>query len=433
MTETFAPLLLGNGLLRIAASAGGVLIGVYLAWLSGQGMHVGAGTAGTLGAVAFGAELLFSLPLGFLSDVVPRRWMLVAGAGLGAVAVQLFALTRHVPVFYLSRALEGVGVAAVTPSLLAMLADNTEHAPERRTRAMSFFEISLLAGLALGGLAATQLWSLLGRGAFSAVGAVYILAGILFGLYAAAGTSEWQRAVPASAAPRAAAIKGLRRLLRDPGVRRLAPVWLCVNAVIGLWLGPTLPFLLTQRSSASSHPRMHPVALQFVNTQYLDGIFAGDPTRIGWLLLGYALLFGAGVAAWSFVLPRMDVRRAMRICLLAMLAVCGGFLLVNHSAGWPPAWRWVAGTATALLILVESGFTPAALSWLAASLGSGGGKGAVMGLYSLLLSLGAVLGSVLAGLLGGVLGFDGLLLGTAAMAVLGVALLGRLWPNRRTA
>jgi hypothetical protein len=44
--------LFGNALLRIAGSASGVLVGLYLAELSNRGMKSGAALAGTLGAMA---------------------------------------------------------------------------------------------------------------------------------------------------------------------------------------------------------------------------------------------------------------------------------------------------------------------------------------------------------------------------------------------
>jgi MFS family permease len=76
-----------------------------------------------------------------------------------------------------------------------------------------------------------------------------------------------------------------------------------------------------------------------------------------------------------------------------------------------------------LLIMVESGFTPAALAWLAQSRGSGTGKGAAMGIYSVLLSVGAIVGSLMAGALGKLLSVDGLLLGTVGLAVCALLLL----------
>lgn len=110
--------ILAHGILRIASSASGVLIGIYLASLTGKDLRVDAILLGTLGAVSFAAELVASIPFGLASDAVSPRWLMIAGALTGALAVQLFALSSHVSVFFLSRTLEGIGVAAVTPPCL---------------------------------------------------------------------------------------------------------------------------------------------------------------------------------------------------------------------------------------------------------------------------------------------------------------------------
>ena len=384
-TERLALTIFAHGILRIASSASGVLIGIYLAKLSGHGLRVDAGLLGALGAVSFAAELVASIPMGIVSDAVSPRWLMVIGAIVGAIAVQLFALSTHIQIFFLSRMLEGIGVAAVTPPLLAYLAEATTQEADLRARVMSFFELSLLAGLALGGLMASAFWSRFRIHAFGLVALAYLLCAVLLFFGAKGSKSHGSQA----------ALRGLLRAVKNPSVRSLAPVWLCVNAVVGLWLGPTLPFLLTQKSNGS---------------QYLDGIFANDPTHVGWLLLGYAIVFGIGVFGWSFVLPRVRIRSAMRLSLLVMLPVCLGLFAINHSGHAAPSLRWSITAVTALLVMVESGFTPAALAWLAQSLGSGTGKGAAMGIYSVLLSLGAIGGSLLAGGLGKPFRFDGLLL-----------------------
>lgn len=407
--SSLAGTLTANGLLRVAGSASGILVGLYLVSL--QRFHpvsaaAGAGTAGTLGAVAFTAELLFSIPLGMLADAWRPRWVMVAGALLGAAAVQLFGLTHVTSILYLSRVLEGISVAAITPPLLAWLAERTSGNLRARARAMSFFELSLFCGLALGGVAATQLWSHFRSAAFSLVAAGYLLAAMLLALFAGESGSS----------PRRKALEGLRLALKDEHVRRLAPVWLCVNAVSGLWLGPTLAFLMTTPSSAQ-------------RPQFFDGLYAADPRRFGWVLLGYAVLFATGVSGWSLALPRVGIHRAMLASLATMLPVCLGFYLVNHAGGAGSPYRWSIGIATACLILVESGFTPAALSWLAGSLHGGLGKGSAMGIYSVLLSVGAIAGSLLAGWLGKLLRFDGLLLGTVLLAVAGLALMRRIPRN----
>jgi MFS family permease len=395
--------LLGNALMRIASGASGVLVGLYLADLANHGGRVDAALVGTLGAASFGAELLAAVPMGMLSDAIAPRALMTGGALLGAVATQMFGMTGWVSIFFLSRAIEGLGAAASAPPLLAHITDVTEQDPSWRARAMSYFELSLLAGLALGGLAGAQLWRAFHTSAFASVACIYLLcAGLLY--FGAAGSRGHGGNE---------ALKGFWRALRDPSLRHLAPVWLCVNAIVGLWLGPTLTFLLTQKIRSG---------------QFLAGIFADQPERVGWLLLGYSLVFGAGVTAWSFVLPRMPMIRALRIALVAMFAVCAGLFLLNHSGAENYGLRWLIGIATALCVMVESGFTPAALSLLAGAVGAQAGRGAAMGIYSVLLSIGAIGGSLLAGALGDRFAVDGLIYGTLGMAVVAMALLSRLKP-----
>ncbi len=381
-----------HALLRIASGTSGILIGLYLASLNNHGAHLSAGLVGTLSAVSFAAELFASIPMGLASDAMQPRWLMTGGAVVGAIAVFLFAVSGSTSIFFLSRLLEGIGVAAIVPALLAYLTDATEGRPTLRVRAMSYFELTLLAGLALGGIVAAQLFRGLHAGAFAAVALAYLAcAAILFN--AVSGRLVRHQLSP---------LEDLKQVLRLPALRHLAPVWLCVNSVVGLWLGPTLPFLLTERSNSS---------------QYLAGIYASNPASVGWLLFGYSIVFGTGVTAWSFILPHIRLQNAMRVTLGAMLPVCAGLLLLNHSGTQPIAVRWTIGGSTALLIMVESGFTPAALAWLAGTLPIQSGRGAAMGIYSVLLSVGAIVGSLLAGLLGERYSIDGLLYGTILMAV----------------
>jgi hypothetical protein len=76
--------------------------------------------------------------------------------------------------------------------------------------------------------------------------------------------------------------------------------------------------------------------------------------------------------------------------------------------------------------MIESGFTPAALSLLAGAVGARAGRGAAMGIYSVLLSMGAISGSLIAAALGHRFALDGLIYGTLAMALIAMALVGRL-------
>ena len=393
--------LLGNAFMRIAGGASGVLVGLYLADLANRGRQVDAALVGTLGAVSFGAELLSALPMGMLSDAIAPRALMTGGALLGAVATQMFGMTGWVSIFFVSRTIEGFAASAGVPPLLAHITDVTDGDSALRARAMSYFELSLLAGLALGGLIGAQLWHVFHTSAFATLASVYLMcAGLLY--YGAAGSKSH---------PGREALEGFWRALRQPSLRHLAPAWLCVNAIIGLWLGPTVTFLLTQKVRSG---------------QFLAGIFADQLERVGWLYFGFCLVFGAGVSAWSIVLPRMPILRALRIALVAMCGVCLGLLLLNYAGDRSYGIRWAIGIATAICVMVESGFTPAALSLLAGAVGAHTGRGAAMGIYSALLSIGAIGGSLLAAVLGSRFSMDGLIYGTLAMAVVAMALLGRL-------
>jgi MFS family permease len=396
--------IVGNAVMRISSGASGILVGLYLANLANHGSRVNAALVGTLGAVSFGAELIGALPMGMASDAVAPRALMTGGTILGAFATQLFGITARPGIFFLSRGIEGTGAAATTPSLLAHLTDETDGNHALRARVMSYFELSLLAGLALGGLTAAQLWKFLGRHAFTAVAVLYIFSAVLLFFGSAGSRSHSSKEV----------IVGLRRALRDRALRRLAPVWLCVNTIVGLWLGPTFIFLLTHRSQTH---------------QFLDGMLAGHPERVGWVLLGYAIVFGLGVSAWSVALPRMSGARALRIALVAMLIVCIGLFLLNHSGQESSSFRWALVAFSIVCVMVESGFTPAALSLLAGAIGAQAGRGAAMGIYSVLLSVGAIAGSFLAAAMGQAYAVDGLIYSTFAMAIVGLAFVRWIEPG----
>lgn len=400
--------LLGNALLRVAGGAGGILVGLYLADLANRGSKVDAAIVGTLGAISFLAELIGALPMGMLSDAFAPRWLMVAGALLGAVATQLFGMSGMVSIFFVARALEGLAAAAGAPSILAHITDVTDGDDSLRGKAMSYFELSLLAGLGLGGWLGSKLWATLNTNAFAAIAVVYVLCAVLL----------WFGAVGSKKHGAEHAISGLTKALREPSLQRLAPAWLCMNTIVGLWLGSTLPFLMTLNERRG---------------QYLTGLLADSPDDFGLILLGYVVVFATGVTTWSFFIGRFSRQKVLRIALVAMLFVCAGLYVYNHSQNWSPLARWLWLGATALCVMVESGFTPAALALLADVVGAQGGRGAAMGIYSVLLSIGALAGSFLAGVLGDKFAVDGLIYGTLAMAL--IAMIAVQWlkvPGKET-
>ncbi|RMG97675.1 MAG: MFS transporter [Chloroflexi bacterium] len=386
--------LLANALLRIANAAGGALVGFYLAWLAVHGRAVDAALLGALGVVANGFELVAAVPFGALTDRLSPRFLLVGAALLGGVATQLFGMTGLVLVFFFSRALEGVAAAAVGPALLAHLADATHADVAARGRVMSYFELTVLAGLALGTLVAGMGWAAVQTLAFSVVAVVYVLAGGLFYWGTAVSFSHTPPHVPGL-------FEGIKQAISRSILRRLAVPWLAANAVAGLWF-THIVFQLTG-------PR--------ISGQYLVGRFTAR--EVGWLSLAYAVLFGAGVVIWGVVLAHISRVRAMRIAFLGMWGTNLCFYLLNRSEGWSWVVRGGVLVVYAVAIMVQSGITPAALAYLVDVAGYGAERGVAMGIYSFLLGLGTVLGAGFGGVLARDLWLDGLLLGSVVLAVLG--------------
>ena len=111
-------------------------------------------------------------------------------------------------------------------------------------------------------------------------------------------------------------------------------------------------------------------------------------------------------------------KRVLNIALVGMFFACLGFYLLNHSSQFSSPVRIAVLVLVCASIMIESGFTPAALALLADVVGTQGGRGAAMGIYSVLLGVGAAIGSLIAGKLGNLFAVDGLIYGTAAMALI---------------
>lgn len=378
-----------------------MVVGLHFASEANSGRDVNETVVGLLGAAWYAAELLAALPVGVLADALSLRLLMVVGSLLGAAGVGILGFFRPMSLFFLSRTLEGAAGAATATPILASVTDVTRNARHVRGRIMSFFELTLLAGIALGGPVGSELWRLFGPGAFSALAVVYFLSAGLFW----AGTPS--RAVPVTP-PRAGR---LRDALGQDAIRRLAPAWVAMNAIIGLWLGPMLTFLLTRRDEGP---------------QYLNGLFADTPETVGAVFLVYALVFGAGIAVWSVFLDRLPRRRVMSIALGGMQLACVGLYVLNRSGDWSDAARWTLLGGVALAVMIESGFTPAALALLADRAESGGNRGTVMGIYSALFGVGALAGALLASLVGPRFGMDGLIFATIGLAALTLSALGRV-------
>src|SRR5215472_16027496 len=131
--------ILANAALRIAGGASGVLVGVYVADLANRGFRIDAALVGGLSAASFGAELAGAVPMGVIADAIAARALMTSDAVVAAVATAMFGWSRHIGVFFISRALEGLAAAASVPTLLAHVVDETAEDAGLRARVMSYF------------------------------------------------------------------------------------------------------------------------------------------------------------------------------------------------------------------------------------------------------------------------------------------------------
>jgi MFS family permease len=384
--------IIANGLLRVANSGGGALVGFYLAYLALHGHAVNAVTVGALGFTVYIAELVGALPAGALTDHISPRWILPTAALIASFATLLFGLTGLVDIFFLSRALEGLSAAATSPPLLAHLSIETERAPQIRGRVMSYFELSMLSGLAMGGITGGVLWEALQTIAFSTLALVYFVVMILFWW----GLNRPFHLSRHSSNPLAT----LKKDLSDPLLYRLAPAWLAINAVIGMWL--------TQIGYQLSGPK--------ATGQFLVGHFR--PAQVGVILLGFAIVFTLGILAWGYIMAHMKRLRVLRITIGAISVACLWLFLLNSSGAWPVWVRIPLLSLAALSVLVMSGFTPAALAFLADIADQSTGRGSTMGIYTVLYGLGNGIGAALGGFSAHFLAINGLILVTLGMVVI---------------
>jgi len=117
---------------------------------------------GLIASTFYLGTLLFSSPLGWLSDSIGRKPVMVTGVALYAVAMFLFTTTADPLWFVVFRLLEGVGAAAVGPAGQAFVADITTE--RNRSKAYGILTTAQFGGLIVGPALAPPLYHLAGGG-----------------------------------------------------------------------------------------------------------------------------------------------------------------------------------------------------------------------------------------------------------------------------
>jgi MFS family permease len=138
-----------------------------------------------------------------------------------------------------------------------------------------------------------------------------------------------------------------------------------------------------------------------------------------------AVFFAIGVLAWSFVLGRYKKTNVMLAATFALFAMVFTVFGLNHLDSFDSPFYYLLLGSLLIELLVLSGFTPAALTYLAdVTEKFTQDRGSIMGLYSVFLGIGQGLGTTLGAYFADWNGIDGLLMLSALVgAVSAVSLL----------
>jgi len=409
MDRSLWAVILGTFTLRFSTGLTGAMLVYYLDDLPAYGgPQVDAVLLGVFTASFFAAELIFSPFFGMLADRVGYHRVMELGPAFGALAVVLTGLTTSLPLLGVTRWLEGASTAASVPAILGFLAIATVGDEALRGRAVARFEAATLAGLGAGIVAAGVVYTVLGNVAFFANAVLY---GVSWCIYRF-GISDPRVDEGGRRHEHRTTLARYLEILRAAHVWLLAPTWIAINAVIGLWTAQSIFQLIRDPQPEFAE-------------QALMGGFSPLVVSAG---LGVGMLiFFAGLVYWG-----NRFRRLRRTTIIAY-GIAGGAVLataalaINHGGDLP------AVVLAALLVplvgglFVLAGATPAALGLLAdMSEPYPRDRGAIMGLYSVFLAVGQITGSLVGGVAADARGIDGLLLATLGLLAVAVLPLSHL-------
>ena len=416
MDRSLWAVVVGTFTLRFSTGLTGAMLVYYLADLPDYGgPQVDAFTLGLFTASFFAAELLLSPIFGTLADRYGYHRIMELGPIFGAVAVVLTGLTTSLVLLGATRWLEGASTAASVPAILGFLAVATVGDEALRGRAVARFEAATLAGLGGGIVAAGVVYTALGNVAFFANAFLY---GISWCIYRF-GISDPRVDHGGREHERRTTLARYWEILRGAHVWLLAPTWIAINAVIGLWTAQSIFQLIREPQP------------EFADQLLMQGF---SPLAVSAGLGVGMVIFFVGLVYWGNRFKRLRRTTIIGYGIAGGGVLAGAALALNHGAGLPT----VILAAFVVLIVgglfVLAGATPAALGLLAdMSEPYPRDRGAIMGLYSVFLAVGQIIGSLVGGLAADARGIDGLLVATLALLAVAVLPLWRLRAFERRA
>ncbi len=440
--RSLAAVIVGSLVLRAAAGAMGENIQFYLgsinaaAHLPEHPLRTIAGAtvqeiSYTLTGIILGsfflAELIGSPLFGVWSDKYGRKLFIIFGPLFGAIAVQITAMTTVIWLLIITRLLEGLSTAANAPATLGYIAEATSHSAQLRSRVVGFFEVATVGGMALGFSLGGWLWRHFGRPAIFmgvsltspafALNAIVYVASLLVLWFGMSEIRERHRPRVTTPSPRETWLH-YWKIISSPRVAGFAPAWIAINAVLGVFINLTAR-VLTDRGAYPG--------------QLLVGHF--DSFQAGNIRATYAIVFVLGILLWSMIFAQWRKTSVMLVGTAGLGATCLFMYLLNHQPSLNAPLVIPLALLLVVSILVQSGFTPAALAHLAdITEDHATDRGAIMGLYSVFLGVGQVIGATVGGPFVDWGGADGVVLITALLGAFSALLLIRLhFVERRTA
>ncbi len=433
--RSLVAVIVGSLVLRAAAGAMGENIQFYFNAIHAASMDpnsplraiAGAGNvypiSYTLGGMIIGsffvAELLGALVLGAWSDRFGRKWFIILGPVFGAVAVLITSITTAVWLLVFTRLLEGLSTASNAPATLGYIAEATSDSPKLRTRIAGLFEIGTIGGIAIGFSLGGWMWRTFGTAArvagipFTspsfAVNALVYLASLIILWVGFHRVAELRRNSTVPSISPGETIKRYWAIIRSPRVAGFAPAWIAINAVLGIWINLSARIL----TDKSGFPH------QILVGQF-DSFTAGNVRAL------YAFFFILGILAWSIFFPTLKKTTTMLIGSAGLVVSCLLIFGINHQPSLSTPWVLPLAILLVISIMIQSGFTPAALAHLAdITEAHDTDRGAIMGLYSVFLGLGQFLGASVGGIFVDWRGADGMVLITGLLGVFAAFLIVR--------
>jgi MFS family permease len=404
--------LVGSLILRLASHAMGQMTQFYLVDISRHIHHISYTTRGYVIASFFITELIGSLVFGAMSDRYGRKVFIYLGPILGALAVQLTGLTSVLWLIVFARLLAGLSTGSSIPATLGYISDATVGRPILRARIIGLFEITLVGGIAFGAVASGYLWTFFGgpqtiagielSPAFSLNALIFLgaLAVFVWGFRDSRRIRRSRSVVHSDGARKKLA--HYYEVFKSPSVWMFSPAWLSIFSIVGLWTNHSVGLF-------TGHEQ--------IRSQLLTGSVSPEKFSNGFATL--AAFFALGVLGWSFVLGRYRKTSVMLLSTFALFALLLTVLCLNHLESFSSPFYYLLLGCFLIEVLILSGFTPAALTYLAdVTENYAADRGSIMGLYSVFLGIGQLVGTSLGGYFADWNGVDGLLFLSAILAAI---------------